>query len=158
MKSHIDGIILQRYCSYVLVQKFNSMMCHCPFSNLELIRRYILGSTCEEPVPVSGEILDPPSFASPHFPPLASLLPLQLRGSSCQPLADTPQRTRTLNQTLQIHQKQFSSVYLPLRWPTDGVPASLFPQLPLHLKEQHGNCQNFNRLHEHHSQERNKRC
>ena len=53
-----------------------------------------LETTCEEPAPVSGEILDPPSFVFPLFPPLASPLPLQLRGSSCQPLADTPQRTQ----------------------------------------------------------------
>lgn len=94
----------------------------------------VLFSSCEEPAPVSGEILDPPFFASSLFPPFAFLLPLQLRGSSCQPLADTQQRTQILYQTLQIHQKRFSSFYLPLRRPTDGVPASLFHRLPSHLK------------------------
>ena len=69
-------------------------------------------------------------------------------------LADTPQRTQTLYQTLQIHQKWFSSFYLPLRWPTNGVLTSLFHRIPLYLKEQHGNRQNFNRLHKHYSQER----
>ena len=69
-------------------------------------------------------------------------------------LADTLQRTRTLYQTLQIHQKWFSSFYLPLRRPTNVVLTSLFHRIPLHLKEQHGNRQNFNRLHKHYSQER----
>ena len=43
--------------------------------------------------------------------------------------------------------------YLPLRRLKDGVPclvpASLFHRLPLHLKEQHGERRNFNRLHKH---------
>ena len=69
-------------------------------------------------------------------------------------LADTPQRTQTLYQTLQIHQKWFSSFYLPLRWPTNGALTSLFHRIPLYLKEQHGNRKNFNRLHKHYSQER----
>ena len=114
-------------------------------------RRYLLGSTCEEPAPVSGEILDPPSFAFPLFPPLASLSPLQLPGSSCQPLADMLRRTQTLHQSWQTHQKRFSAFYLPLRQPTDGALAPLFRQLPFHLKEQHGDRRNFNR-------ERIKRC
>lgn len=46
----------------------------------------LLGFTCEEPAPVSGETLDPTFFVSLLFPPLTSLLLLQVQGGSCQHL------------------------------------------------------------------------